>query len=59
MPAQFARTKIHFEDSKTEPSASLVLFSHGEANLDASESTTGPFPGVLDEGIVPCKSHKN
>ena len=58
MLAQFARTKIHFEDSKTEPSANVMVFSHGEANLDPTESTTGQFPGELDEGIVACKSSK-
>jgi len=32
--AQFARAKIQFEDPKTEPSANLMFFSHGEVNLN-------------------------
>src|SRR6266852_6454035 len=32
--AQFARAKIQFEDPKTEPSANLMVFSHGEVNLN-------------------------
>jgi hypothetical protein len=56
--AQFARSKVHFEDSKTEPSANLMVFSHGEANLDLGESTTRQFPGKLDVGIVSCKSRR-
>ncbi len=31
--AQFASTKIHFENPKTEPPANLMVFLHGEMNL--------------------------
>jgi len=32
--AQFASAKIQLEDPKTEPLASLMVFSHGEVNLN-------------------------
>jgi len=31
--AQFARTKIHFEYPKAEPSANRIAFFHAEVNL--------------------------
>ncbi len=34
MLAQFTGAKIQFEDPKTEPTANLLIFSHGEVNLD-------------------------
>jgi hypothetical protein len=56
--AKFARTNIHFEDSKTEPSGDLMVFLHGEANLDPNESTTGRILGEFELGIGSRKSRQ-
>jgi hypothetical protein len=34
MLTQFPGAKIQFEDPETEPAPNLLIFSHGEVNLD-------------------------
>jgi hypothetical protein len=54
--AQFASAKIQFENPKKEPSAKLMVFLHGEANLSERESTTGQSSLEHEARTASCKS---
>ena len=63
MPAQFASTKIQFENPKTEHAAKLMVFSHGEVNLAERECTTGQTlreqeAGDLDDGSLVTRTQR-
>jgi hypothetical protein len=54
--AQFARTKIQFEDPESEPPANPMVFPHSELNLNEAECITGQILADLEPGRDPCKA---